>query len=138
MTSRTQHIMPHAHDNGTCRVQFPCALQALRAPQLQRVCLESTGLARMRGKKGRPMPVNAGNLAWLLHHPRLETVSISASEVSCSSPVPHASCILHASDMVQLRIATADVSHACQLMGACLVLSLFLPTIDSSHYRSGS
>ncbi len=51
MTSRTQHIMPGASDDGTRRLQFPCALQALRAPQLHSVCLESTGLARMRGRK---------------------------------------------------------------------------------------
>ncbi len=74
-------------------MQFPYALQALQAPQLRCVSLEGSPraeqerMAERYDEENRPMPLNAGNLAWLLHHPRLEKVSITASQVGCNSVV---------------------------------------------------
>ena len=73
-------------------LQFPRALQALRAPELRRVCLEGNSrLSRQndaaREDKGyRALPVKAADLAWLLHHPRLQTVSITATKVMSPHP----------------------------------------------------
>ncbi|CAL5222865.1 g5291 [Coccomyxa viridis] len=70
--------------------EFPRALQALRAPELRRVCLEGNSrLSRQndaaREDKGyRALPVKAADLAWLLHHPRLQTVSITATKAEAA------------------------------------------------------
>ena len=72
-------------------MQFPYVLQTLRAPQLRCVSLEGSpgavqkAMAERYAKENRPMPVNAGNLAWLLHHPHLEKVSITATEVGAAA-----------------------------------------------------
>ena len=125
MTFCAQRKTPSANNDGTCHLQFPCALQTLRAPQLHSVRLESTDRAQTyMDKESRPMPVNAGNLAWLLHHPCLNEVYIDASKARCSCPSPLAPCFLHSSGMARFKITIADVSNAWHLTSSCLVLSL--------------
>ena len=96
-------MLNDANDHGMCCLQFPCALQALRAPQLRTVRLvgHNTLTKLHMHKESRPMPVKARNLAWLLHHPRLERVDISTSKASCSNLVPLPPCFLHMSQMIQ-------------------------------------
>ena len=75
------------------------------------------------------MPINASNLAWLLHHPHLKEVSTSATKVTCNSLVSVQSCILYTSDLlcsgvsIQAVIAVQSLSicHAADGKLACMV-----------------
>ncbi|CAL5222866.1 g5292 [Coccomyxa viridis] len=74
--------------------KFPCALRALRAPKLQSVCLEGISRWGNRRKEEKIVsfsggdqcetadrrPLKVEDLAWLPHHPCLQTVSITAPE----------------------------------------------------------
>ena len=79
-----------------CQLQFPSALHALRAPQLRSANLTASlgwqgslrppgWRAGSYGQKYSAMPVHAKDLAWLLHHPCLEEVTITATKVKYNS-----------------------------------------------------